>query len=368
MAAVACLRRLHAQGSNALPLFQALVPPADLPPLACPAGGLLQPCPAAGLLHVLPALLFRRPWASRKWRCCSSPPAASRTSGSGACGCGMRQTWCRFRRCRRCRWAAGRRPRGSCLRSRRPCRIVPVHATTACPPATGLVAVATRHRPCRPHSTAQAGLCGNGSSGAAPDGFWQQLRHSCSLAPPVATPTGLPPVELPPQHLFSIYAHAPPEYQGGLTGSSSCLLLRAGHRLYLAVQPQGAHCGQAAKQRRTFAVAASCTVAVPPSSTTEMNADRHGRTLRPPRAAGLEYQPLFVGRVVPTRHKTECAPVCRRAGCSLPARAALAALQWRAPSRSLTCRATPSPAVAGGEASPFWMLRRRCCRRRSGTR
>lgn len=65
-----------------------------------------------------------------------------------------------------------------------------------------------------PHGPAQEGLCG--SNATAADAFWQRLRRDCSLVPPLAEAAGLGATELPPQHLFTIYAHAPPDYQGGL--------------------------------------------------------------------------------------------------------------------------------------------------------
>ncbi|KAI7839849.1 hypothetical protein COHA_006412 [Chlorella ohadii] len=58
----------------------------------------------------------------------------------------------------------------------------------------------------------QAGLCGGDATAA--DAFWQRLRRDCSVVPPVVDAAGLGPTELPPQHLFTVYAHAPPDYQG----------------------------------------------------------------------------------------------------------------------------------------------------------
>lgn len=60
----------------------------------------------------------------------------------------------------------------------------------------------------------QEGLCG--SNATAADAFWQRLRRDCSVVPPLADAAGLGATELPPQHLFTIYAHAPPDYQGRL--------------------------------------------------------------------------------------------------------------------------------------------------------
>lgn len=60
----------------------------------------------------------------------------------------------------------------------------------------------------------QAGLCGGDATAA--DAFWQRLRRDCSVVPPVVDAAGLGPTELPPQHLFTVYAHAPPDYQGAL--------------------------------------------------------------------------------------------------------------------------------------------------------
>ncbi len=68
--------------------------------------------------------------------------------------------------------------------------------------------------------TSQAGLCG--SDAAAADAFWQRLRRDCSVVPPVVDAAGLGPTELPPQHLFTVYAHAPPDYQGAPAAGSGC--------------------------------------------------------------------------------------------------------------------------------------------------
>ncbi|PRW33249.1 Transcription initiation factor TFIID subunit 13 isoform A [Chlorella sorokiniana] len=58
----------------------------------------------------------------------------------------------------------------------------------------------------------QDGLCG--SDATAADAFWQRLRGDCSVVPPLVDTAGQGPTELPPQHLFTVYAHAPPDYQG----------------------------------------------------------------------------------------------------------------------------------------------------------
>lgn len=68
-------------------------------------------------------------------------------------------------------------------------------------------------------------MCGGNTAAADADAFWQRLRRGCSLVPPVVEVAGLGPTALPPQHLFTIYVHAPPEYQGVLLAGSEAAAL-----------------------------------------------------------------------------------------------------------------------------------------------
>lgn len=85
----------------------------------------------------------------------------------------------------------------------------------------------TPHSSCCPPNCifTQAGMCGGNTAAADADAFWQRLRRGCSLVPPVVEVAGLGPTALPPQHLFTIYVHAPPEYQGVLLAGSEAAAL-----------------------------------------------------------------------------------------------------------------------------------------------
>lgn len=91
---------------------------------------------------------------------------------------------------------------------------------------------------------------------------WQRIRRACPQEPLTVTAAGVT-TELPRQHLFSIYVHAPPDYKG----ARRCLR----SRWHPPGELPGSHCGPLPWLAR---------------------------------GAGLEYQPLFLNHVIPTRLKT----------------------------------------------------------------